>query len=424
VTERIPALDGLRGIAIALVLIRHFVPPLAPNAGIVGVDVFFALSGFLITTLLLDEHRRGGAIRLGAFWARRGFRLLPALGVMLAVYLAYVAVTGRLGAGQASLSAGMAVGYVFNFGVAAGVTATPLGPLWTLSVEEQFYLLWPLALICVLRCGMPARRLMTALMVVIGGLWLLRPAVWMLCGGATYTLTTTWADALLAGALVAIVRRHDLLPRTRTALLSPLSQTVCWLIVVAAAFLPEIKSWGVGYTAVLPALCVATALIVWATADRPAAALSRAPTWSVLRRLGVLSYSLYLWNYLVREAVLDVVGPKPVVALAVGLPVTFVLAAGSFYLVERPVLRWGKRLRRRVGDQPEGGQLREQRGKCGVAASRAGDGGPRDGRVAVERHHRADAADLRAGSGADVDVAAVEHQEAGDDLLLPGGQGV
>jgi peptidoglycan/LPS O-acetylase OafA/YrhL len=325
-------------------LVRHFVPPLAPNAGIVGVDVFFVLSGFLITTLLLDEHRRRGAIRLSAFWVRRGLRLLPALCVVLAGYLVYAAATGRPG-GTAVLSAGLAVGYVFNLGVAAGVTDAVLGPLWTLSVEEQFYLLWPLLLVWVLRRRVRARRLSAALTAVIGVLWLLRPVMWMLFAGATYTLTTTWADALSAGVLVAVVRRHDLYPGLRAVVLSRPAQAACWVVVVVAAVLPEVKSWGFGYAAVLPALCTAVAALVWASADRPVPVL----TWPALRWLGALSYSLYLWNYLVREAVLGMVGARPVVALMVGLPVTFVLAAGSFYLVERPVMRRGRRFRMATG---------------------------------------------------------------------------
>ena len=138
------ALDGVRGVAICFVLGAHYVSPVVHGGNIVGVQLFFVLSGFLITSLLLAEQARSGAISLPMFYVRRALRLLPAFYAMVLVYLLAVAALGdRLDTspGTAAGSVGLASVYVFNFASAFGVRpAAELGPLWTLSVEEQFYL--------------------------------------------------------------------------------------------------------------------------------------------------------------------------------------------------------------------------------------------------------------------------------------------
>ncbi len=153
-------LDGLRGVAILLVVLRHYGLQTFPGGGIVGVDLFFVLSGFLITSLLLAEHRASGAIDLGHFYLRRALRLYPALYAMLALFLIVSAATGgRDGSslGRAFVGAGFGSVYVYNWAAAAQVhLPAALGPLWTLSIEEQFYLVWPLVLLLVLRRRIPA----------------------------------------------------------------------------------------------------------------------------------------------------------------------------------------------------------------------------------------------------------------------------
>lgn len=152
-----PELDGLRALAVTLVVLQHtgdFLVsddgpklsggPLFPG-GFLGVDLFFVLSGFLITTLLLEEHRDRGRISFTTFYERRALRLLPALGVLLAGTTIWVAVTADgLRAHLRGVLA--AVFYVWNLAVAAGVDVGDFGHghLWSLAVEEQFYLVWPL----------------------------------------------------------------------------------------------------------------------------------------------------------------------------------------------------------------------------------------------------------------------------------------
>src|SRR4051794_30070266 len=152
----LPALDGVRGIAIALVVSFHAFG--WPRSGTLGVDLFFVLSGFLITTLLLEEHRRSGRIRIRAFYARRAWRLLPALIALLVPFLllAGAALLFR-GAVPSSLLLGIgaALTYTSNLVVASDISAVPaaLVHLWSLAAEGQFYVVWPLMVLVVLRRG-------------------------------------------------------------------------------------------------------------------------------------------------------------------------------------------------------------------------------------------------------------------------------
>jgi len=136
-----PALDGLRGLAVLMVLALHMTPSLAAG-GIVGVDIFFVLSGFLITALLVQEADRTGSIHFGHFYWRRGLRLLPALVVMLLVYWLYSAIV--IGGAHATYTRKAVVsilGYYHNWRVDAHPDPRALLHCWSLSVEEQFYFL-------------------------------------------------------------------------------------------------------------------------------------------------------------------------------------------------------------------------------------------------------------------------------------------
>jgi peptidoglycan/LPS O-acetylase OafA/YrhL len=155
-----PELDGIRAVAISLVVLDHFFG--LDGGGSAGVRLFFVLSGFLITTLLLEEHAATGSIKLGAFYRRRARRLLPALAALLLVYVGFQA--GHLGISRAAERVALAGSYVSNFAVAFRVhdviSGTALGPLWSLAQEEQFYAFWPLLLIAVIR----SRRFLTYLL--------------------------------------------------------------------------------------------------------------------------------------------------------------------------------------------------------------------------------------------------------------------
>ena len=213
--RHVPALDGLRGAAVAGVLLFHADHLLG---GFLGVDLFFTLSGFLITTILLQEATRTGAIRLGAFWARRARRLLPALFALLIAVAVYAAVWARpteLGAIRSDAFA--TIGYVANWhSIFAGhgywdlfAAPSPFRHTWSLAIEEQFYLVWPLLVLLLVRCVRSARRRPPALFgvsVALAGASL----VWM---GALYRPghdpqrvylgTDTRVGSILLGAALA-----------------------------------------------------------------------------------------------------------------------------------------------------------------------------------------------------------------------------
>src|SRR5580698_1934326 len=146
----VPGLDGLRAIAVLAVIAYHVGLGWAPG-GLLGVGVFFTLSGYLITDLLLSQFRAHGNLRLGEFWLRRARRLLPALFVMLAVVTAWVTIADRARLSSLRGAVGAAAGYFSNWYLIGThssyfsrfAPAQPLDHLWSLAVEEQFYLIWP-----------------------------------------------------------------------------------------------------------------------------------------------------------------------------------------------------------------------------------------------------------------------------------------
>jgi peptidoglycan/LPS O-acetylase OafA/YrhL len=157
--ERVGALDGLRAVAVVAVVIYHLSPRLLPS-GYLGVDVFMVVSGFLITGLLVREYEHSGGIRLAVFWGRRFRRLVPALVLLLVVVAAWVGFVGPRSLTPSIRTQGLAaLFYVSNWKlIASGVTSggsvgasSPLVHLWSLAVEEQFYLLWPPLLLVLLR---------------------------------------------------------------------------------------------------------------------------------------------------------------------------------------------------------------------------------------------------------------------------------
>ena len=159
----VPALDGVRGIAIAAVVGFHFFD--TPSGGGIGVDLFFVLSGFLITTLLLEEQSTTGRISLVEFYKRRGRRLLPGLGALLAAAAAVLLTGGSSVVSPRSLIGGAF--YVTNIIDAFHPIHGALQHLWTLAEEEQFYLLWPIVLLWLLRRRVSPMRLARGLAKVV-----------------------------------------------------------------------------------------------------------------------------------------------------------------------------------------------------------------------------------------------------------------
>ena len=311
--------------AVLCVLVYHAGLPL--RAGFVGVDVFFVVSGFLITGLLLREVERTGTVRWGAFLSRRVRRLLPAAATVLVTtaLVAWLVVPG-LRRREIGLDVASAAGYVVNWRLAdravdylaGGGTPSPVQHFWSLAVEEQFYLLWPLLLAVVVlvrrrrapraggssgRSPGPSPGLFRALLPAVATVLVVASAAsfaWALWLGWTdpergYFVTTTRVWELGVGALLAVAASGRWLPRAgRWA--APAGWAGLAVVVASAAGLPRVVSWPGPWT--LAPVLGSAAVIVSGTVATP----SRRSVASVLRPapmvwIGGLSYSLYLWHW-------------------------------------------------------------------------------------------------------------------------------
>jgi peptidoglycan/LPS O-acetylase OafA/YrhL len=275
----LPALDGLRGVAIALVVAYHYWK--WPRAGWLGVDLFFVLSGFLITTLLLEEHAETGRIRLRAFYARRARRLFPALAVLLAAFVLLNAVRGTDALGLVARWGLYTANIYEAFWPSHASHLVGLNHLWSLAQEEQFYLVWPAALLGAVRFHNPARVLL-----VLAAALIVYRAVLVL-GGATgpriYFSPDTHSEGLVLGSALAFARRSEPLVVTRR-----LVACTALLCVPLVAF--EASSTPSTQLFLLPIFEVASVVFV-AAAVAGTIRLPRLLVW-----LGGISYSLYLWH--------------------------------------------------------------------------------------------------------------------------------
>lgn len=323
-----PALDGLRGIAIGLVMLDHAGVPPFDSAGVVGVAVFFTLSGFLITSLLLEERADTGRLSLTGFYLRRGRRLLPALFVFLAVMLAVAAVAGpEFGTPGETVAA---VFYVANWHPALhGPTNDALGHLWSLSVEEQFYIAWPLVLLVIRR----ARVLLAVSVVGVFGSVGLSLALWD--GGWTGALrvyygTDTAAFGLLVGCAVAAALHLGYLPRPSLPVVG-----VAFAGLVEVSLMADSDLIGRFMVARL-----ATPLLAAVVIGRVAHV--RMPWLEVrwLVTLGQRSYGVYLWQGFVVVLIVPIAAPVAVTAVLFG-GLSWLLACASWRYVETPFRRPG-----------------------------------------------------------------------------------
>jgi peptidoglycan/LPS O-acetylase OafA/YrhL len=346
-----PALDGLRAVAIGLVIWHHTtVALLRPGTGRVyggflGVDVFFVLSGFLITNLLIDRHETTGRIALAPFYRRRAVRLLPALVVFLAADTVVASLSGWDMAAQARTVAA-ALAYVTNWAPTFGWELAKQDPhLWTLAVEEQFYLIWPLLLAGLLRLRADRRVPILVAAFVGVGLW----RAFLLIHGVEaypelYQRTDTRIDTLLAGAILALVLRRGRRGSDRLTAAAGIVGAVVLLFIVCNETLLSnrfLYLGGFSIVAVAAALVIAALLVRGSPFER---ALSIPPAV----HLGRISYSCYLWHLLVFILVRDHLhGPPTVVRVAVAWTLALAVSLASFWLVERPVL--DRRRRRLVG---------------------------------------------------------------------------
>jgi peptidoglycan/LPS O-acetylase OafA/YrhL len=335
-----PALDGVRGLAIVLVIIHH-VYHMVPwshtviSGGYLGVDLFFVLSGFLITSLIIEEHANTGSVNLARFYMRRALRLLPAVAAALIVAIVVGLLLGFAWIGMTPLRFASIVGYFTNW-VRAYESGEVwfLSHFWSLAIEEQFYLIWPAFLIGLL--SLPRRAALFIATAIAIGSAVLMGAMFLSGSEAQriYTGSDTRAYQLLSGCVAAMALHWGYLPtwlneKNRAALAK------ASLVFLALMFLRVRDAYAAMYLGVyaLITLC-ATMLIVHVTLDQ-----SRITSWFEHRTLvwfGKRSYGLYVWHFPIYFLIAKVGSPwlAPFgVAFAIGV------AAISYQYIETPFLR-------------------------------------------------------------------------------------
>jgi peptidoglycan/LPS O-acetylase OafA/YrhL len=360
----IPALDGVRALAVALVLADHGGLP-GLTGGFVGVDIFFVLSGFLITSLLLAEHRTSGRLELAAFWARRARRLLPALLVMVSTTWLLRGLFAPDAAAGLRVDALAALTWVANWRFAfqgtdyfaPAMDASPLQHTWSLGVEEQFYLVWPLILAALIaaaarRTSSDAARLRWLVAAVAAG-GVLASALWTiaLAGHAEpsrlYFGSDCRAQALLVGAFAAAVFA-PCWPAGQTGAGQERTGRISRWALAAAAVLGLLALGALAHQAagtsaqyrggLLTGTALAAALLIVGVAFQPANPAARLLAIRPLVLIGRVSYGIYLWHW---PVFLTLTGERTGLTgpalLALRCTVTAFLAAMSWVLVERPI---------------------------------------------------------------------------------------
>jgi peptidoglycan/LPS O-acetylase OafA/YrhL len=335
-TARVEGLTVLRGVAIGLVLLRHAAPETFGGAGIVGVTIFFALSGWLITGLLLADLGRTGRVDYRRFYLDRVLRLYPALLLFVAVLALVGIVWDPLGQGPTwRWAVPVALTYTADLplGIWVGTASTHL---WTLAVEEQFYLVWPFLLTSAFRRRLLRRGVLVAVLLCWAA-----AAVSVLAAGddvvRAYPLPTSWFVALAVGGLARTVD----LDRLRRLLDRRAVLAVAVVVLAGACLLPDLKANPLTYLLGGPVIAAGTVVLV--VAALPHQRVRSLPARALVG-LGTISYAAYLWNWALATWA-DAAFDGRAAHLAV-TPATVVVAAFSWYALERPVLRARDRRRR------------------------------------------------------------------------------
>jgi peptidoglycan/LPS O-acetylase OafA/YrhL len=343
----LPGLDGIRAIAVLAVMAYHLDSGWAPG-GLLGVQVFFVLSGYLITDLLVAEYRRHQGIGLKQFWIRRARRLLPALFVMLFVTVGWATLFDRsqLAALRSDLPSGILyvsnwwfifhhVSYFAKFG-----PPSPLGHLWSLSIEEQFYLVWPLLVLAGMR-WVHSRRTLILLTLSLAVISAVEMGVLYTPGGdptRVYDGTDTRAFALLIGAALALwlPRHRPFAPVTDNARRVLNSVGSVSLVGIFVMFWLTNQYESFLYEGGMVLLAVLTALVIGVTVH-PGSQLRTVLGWEPLRWVGERSYAIYLWHYPVIILTTPLNAPPNAVRALFQIAATFLIASLSWRYVEQPI---------------------------------------------------------------------------------------
>lgn len=325
--RRNDGINALRGVAVALVMLRHAFPHQFAGAGVVGVVMFFTLSGNLITTVLLTELRRHGRIRLRRFALRRAARLVPALVVMMATLTAVTLLIDPLG-DRNELVRTTLVAFTWTADLPFSHGSDAIFHLWTLAIEEQFYVLWPLTLLVAWRT-----KKLGLTIGLIGGVSAALCVLSLVWAGPrpdlVYTFPTSWWLCFAIGAASAIFRDRVRIP------------TVLWpfagFVLLALSVFP-LRGHSTTYFVWAPLIALLTAALV---------AISRREWGTIslrllrpLTALGAVSYAAYLWDYPLTLWLRGSFAGAELVAAAL----TVAAASLSWWLVEKPIARLAQRV--------------------------------------------------------------------------------
>ncbi len=353
---RVPALDGWRGISILLVLAAHAgVGPAVPGG--LGVTIFFFVSGLLITGQLLDEHRVHGRIDLGRFYWRRALRLLPASTAFIVIAgIAYAACGGSMRAWAPAAALLYAANYAelasHVFDTTLPGLAHPYVILWSLAIEEHFYVFWPVLLLILSRGGSRAR--IVALLVCIAGCLAWRCHLAPICGAHGHACgphgddwigkaTDTRADSLAFGALAASVLRSRLAAMLAPLVRSPIAVASAALLLVVTVVIRDH-----GFRETWRYTLQGLALLVLVPASMAPGRLTALLSRPALVLVGRLSYGLYLWHWLALMLA-SRLAPGGVAFGAAFAALTLAFTLASWFAIERPVIA----LRRRAGSHAQ-----------------------------------------------------------------------
>ncbi|MBK3914615.1 acyltransferase family protein [Listeria ivanovii] len=349
----VPSIDGLRALAVIAVIAYHLNFSWA-KGGFIGVDIFFVLSGYLITNILLTQWEKTQTLQLKQFWLRRFRRLIPAVYIMIVVVVIYSVlfhpeILKNL-RGDAIASFFYVsnwwfifhnVSYFDSFGL-----PSPLKNLWSLAIEEQFYLIWPAFLLVFLRWVKNPKLLLK----IVIGLGLLS-AIWMTIlydpgtdPSRVYYGTDTRAFDLLAGCALAFVwpfnRLSPVVPKKSKAVLNIAGTLSILLFLVFTAFVSEYQPFlyrgGLLFVAIIGVTMIATI-------SHPASYLSKIFSFKPLRWIGTRSYGIYLWHYPIITLTTPVfeVGQPNIWRAILQVAATFIIAELSFRFIETPIRKNG-----------------------------------------------------------------------------------
>jgi peptidoglycan/LPS O-acetylase OafA/YrhL len=354
-----PSLDGIRGVSILLVLAfnAHFA---SFRGGYIGVDIFFVLSGLLITSLLIQEFRQTSEISLKNFYYRRALRLLPAL-LALSGFCAVYAVVFQ--PREKAIMTGKGILYTLFYVANWAQTGRPdsgigaLSHAWSLSVEEQFYICWPLLLILVLHLNWQRRRI-AALLIFLSSVSIAWSA-WMWYSGSHYLRlylgSDTRAYELFIGCLAGLCLHWGIIPQTKAAqkafgLVSAIS-----IVAISYAVITMPVDSGYLYCGGLALIALGTAVVLINVSLFPSR-LNRFLEFPPLVWIGKISYGLYLWHYPAFEASRQMLAGRinGILYELLRFGAVFILATASYYFVEKPFLKLKQRFRETKSLQSSG----------------------------------------------------------------------